>query len=241
MQHITSLDAFSTVEGCEIRTDEPSQISRVQIASHEVGDTGAVWITGDGGRAVQFPLVRGLSRISGKHFRVGAFHIHVVLPQAGHGTFHTATQLDFEGLAFRLASKNIEFFAANAKHLAKQTITGTRISAKPGMEMLIKQTRGITDDHPTTGSRKIGKPLRIGRAQQQHTRQHHRGIHAPVVFERHHIGPLPRVQKRAIPVTYVMPMVELLTRQGLATGGPFGFGAEENRHVRALKRASRHA
>ena len=175
-----------------------------------------------------------------------AGHVHVVLPQAGRGAVQRGRivggrQSDLARLAFGFGAEDVEFLAADAQHQTQQAVARARVSAEPGVEVLVDQSGRVADHHAAAGGCEVGQPLRVGGAQDQHGRQHDGLVRAPVVGERHDVGARARVQERAVPVAHVMPVVEFHARQGLGAGGPFRFGAEEDRRVGVRQFGALHA
>ncbi len=151
------------------------------------------------------------------------------------------TKTDLARFAFGLGAENVEFLAADAQHLTQQTIARAGVTAEPGVEVLVDQSGRVSDHHASAGSGEIGQTPRVSGTQHQHGRQYDGLVRAPVVFERHDVGARPRAEEGAVPVAHIMPMVELHARQRFGAGGPFRFGAEQNRRVGAPQPAALHA
>ena len=95
--------------------EQLGNVVTVEVAAHVDGGTVAIGAAGDGGGALQLPVGGGLTCVRGKHCGVRGYGSHVVLPQAGR---QTIGQADFAGLAFGFFTEDVEFFGADAEHVA---------------------------------------------------------------------------------------------------------------------------
>ena len=103
------------------------------------------------------------------------------------------------------------------------------------MEVFVDQAGGIADDDRTAVFGEVRDATGILVGQGDHGGQHDSLVAAPIVGERDHVRARSGIEISAIPVAYVMPVIEFHAGQGLGASGPFGFRTEQNRRVRALQ------
>lgn len=72
------------------------------------------------------------------------------------------------GFVFGFFSEDVEFFGADAEHVAQKSVAGAGVSAETDVEVFVDQAGGIADDDRTAVFGKVrdgdGYPRRTGRS-----------------------------------------------------------------------------